>query len=95
MSFEIFYLKRWESADSGRAIVWKPFLWLPKRTGENYSLDIERIEGQIPPFFPARFSPFFATLGACLPPLGAAGAESDIFVCCLYVDTATNVMGPL
>ena len=47
MSFEIFYVKPWESADSGRAIVWKPFLWLPKRTGENYSLDIERIEGQI------------------------------------------------
>ena len=47
MSFEIFYVKPWESADSGRAIVWKPFLWLPKRTNENYSLDIERIEGQI------------------------------------------------
>ena len=47
MSFEIFYVKPWESADSGRAIVWKPFLWLPKRTGENYSLDIEKIEAFI------------------------------------------------
>ena len=47
MSFDISYVKPWVSADSGRAIVWKPFLWLPKRTGENYSLDIERIEGQI------------------------------------------------